>query len=356
MTSSHVDATSAAVSRPHDRGDLDVSSPPAGRVARSLAPDEVRVAVDLGGVRLANPIATASGCFASGREIDRFFDIAELGAVVVKSLTREPRQGLPTPRMAETPAGMLNAIGLQNPGIDAWLERDLPWLVERGATTVASIAGDSVDDFGHVAATLAPHTAAEGTAGVVAVEVNLSCPNVEHRGMVFACHPAPAGEVIGAVAAEVAVPVFAKLTPDVTDLVEVAAAVLDAGATGLSLVNTTLGMAIDPDTGVPRLANTYGGLSGPAIRPIAVRAVHQVHTALGDVPILGTGGVRAVEDVVEMLRAGATAVAIGTATFADPFVTQQLVTELRTWLAERGIDDVNALRGQVVAPWSAGRS
>ena len=304
----------------------------------------VDLRVELAGVDLANPITTASGCFASGVEIDRFYDITDLGVITVKSMTLEPRQGLPTPRMAETPAGMLNAIGLQNPGVDAWIERDLAWLQARGAKVVASIAGNTVEDFRDVARKL------RRAPGVVGIEVNLSCPNVEHRGLVFACHTASSAEVISAVAREADVPVFAKLTSDVTDVVEIAGACVDAGADGLTLINTLLGMTIDPETGRPGLHNGYGGLSGPAIRPVAVRNVHQVHQAMPEVPIIGTGGVRTVEDVIEMVRAGATAVAVGTAGFVDPFAGRDLVRGLRTWLGQRGIGSIAELRG-AVEPW-----
>jgi dihydroorotate dehydrogenase (NAD+) catalytic subunit len=304
----------------------------------------VDLTTTLAGVELPNPILTASGCFASGPEIDRFYDIDQLGAIVVKSVTLEPREGLPTPRMAETPSGMLNAIGLQNPGIDAWLDKDLPWLQRKGARVVASVAGSSVDEFREVARRL------RHRAGIVGVEVNLSCPNVEHRGLVFACSPPESAAVINAVRRELDVPVLAKLTSDVTDIVAVARAVMDAGASGLTLINTLLGMEIDPETGRPGLFNTYGGLSGPAIRPVALRNVHQVHQALPDAPILGCGGVRDVADVVRFLRAGASAVSVGTTTFVDPFIGERLVSDLRSWLAEREIGSVQELRGKV-EPW-----
>jgi dihydroorotate dehydrogenase (NAD+) catalytic subunit len=318
---------------------------------RAIPSGEVDLAVELAGIAMANPITTASGCFASGPEIDRFYDVTDLGAIVVKSITPEPREGLPTPRMAETPGGMLNAIGLQNPGIDAWLERDLPWLKARGAKVIASIAGKTVDDFREVARKLKrQQPASSAVGGVVGIEVNLSCPNVEHRGLVFACSPDDSAEVIAAVAREADVPVFAKLTSDVTDIVAIARSVVDAGADGLTLINTLLGMAIDPETGKPQLSNTYGGLSGPAIRPVAVRNVHQVHQALPEVPIIGCGGVRTVHDVIEFVRAGATAVAVGTATFIDPFAAKLLVDDLRGWLAQRGIRSLAELHGKV-HPW-----
>jgi dihydroorotate dehydrogenase (NAD+) catalytic subunit len=311
---------------------------------RPLEPGDVDLSVRLAGIDLPNPITSASGCFASGVEIDRFHDVADLGAVVVKSITLEPRQGLPTPRMAETPSGMLNAIGLQNPGVEAWIAKDLPWLRERGVRVIASVAGRTPDDFRQVAHAL---TEAGGDT-IVALEVNLSCPNVEDRGLVFACSAPDSAEVIRGVAREAAVPVFAKLTSDVTDIVEIARSVVAAGADGLTLINTLLGMAIDPETGRPELANTYGGLSGPAIRPVAVRNVHQIHSALPEIPILGCGGVRTVPDVVQFLRAGATAVAIGTATFVDPFVAPRVVDGLARWCAERGIPAVSNLIGATV--------
>ena len=307
----------------------------------ALQPSEVSLATSLASLPLSNPVLSASGCFASGAEINRFYDVDELGAIVVKSMTLEPRQGLSTPRMAETPSGMLNAIGLQNPGVDAWIEHDLQWLRSHGATVVASIAGSSVEEFREVARRLKPHE------GIHALEVNLSCPNVEHRGLVFACSTDESAKVIAAVRRETTLPVLAKLTSDVTDIVSIARSVVAAGADGLTLINTLLGMAIDPVTGRPELFNQYGGLSGPAIRPVAVRNVHQVHQALPDVPILGCGGVATVEDVVQFLRAGASAVSVGTATFADPFVGQRLVDDLRTWMARHGHRRLSDLIGRV---------
>jgi len=300
----------------------------------------------LGSLVLDNPILTASGCFASGREIDRLWDISDLGAVVPKSVTLEPRAGLPTPRMAETPSGMLNAIGLQNPGVATWIERDLPYLRRRGAKIIASIAGNTVDDYREVARQLG------AARGIDAYEINLSCPNVEHRGLVFAVDPDRSAKVVRAVRGVLPdATLFAKLTPDVTDITAIAIPVMEAGATGISAINTTLGMAIDPVTGRPMVANGYAGMSGPALRPIAVRIVHQLHTVLGpDVPIIGMGGVRTVEDVVEFTRAGASAVAVGTATFADPFAAHDLTVQLGQWLDRHGFASLQQLRGQV-HPW-----
>jgi len=292
----------------------------------------VDMSTSLSGTVLPNPIMTASGCAAAGRELSQFIEVAALGAVVTKSIMLAPRAGRATPRMAETPSGMLNSIGLQGPGIDAFLERDLRWLVEAGARAVVSIAGSSVAEYGALAERL------RASAGVTAIEVNISCPNVESRGEVFACDPVAAGAVLAAVrsAADPAVPVFAKLSPDVTDLVSVAAACAEAGADGLTLINTLLGMAVDPVSMRPVLAGTTGGLSGPAIRPVAVRAIWQVHRALPAVPIMGVGGVRTGLDALELVLAGAAAVQVGTAIFGDPSAPVRVLGELEAALAERG--------------------
>jgi dihydroorotate dehydrogenase (NAD+) catalytic subunit len=311
---------------------------------RPPRPDEVDLRVGLGPLVLRNPIVTASGCFGSGQEIHRFFDVRRLGAVVVKSVTLEPRLGLPTPRMVETASGMLNAIGLQNPGIDAWLAKDLPWLVEHRVPTIVSIAGRTAAEYRHLAERL------RGQPGVIAIEANISCPNVEDRNIIFACQEDTTRDAIGQVVRVSTVPVFAKLTPDVTDITAIAEAAADAGAAGVSLINTLLGMAIDPDTGEPRLGGITGGLSGPAIKPVAVRAVHQVHQALPDLPIIAMGGVRSAADVVELIRAGANAVAVGTATFGNPLATVQVLDALPAWLAERGYRSVEELRGTVILP------
>jgi dihydroorotate dehydrogenase (NAD+) catalytic subunit len=310
-------------------------------VTTGITPEEVDLRVNVGGMKLRNPILTASGCFGSGQEINRFFDVRRLGAVVVKSVTVEPRPGLPTPRMTETNGGMLNAIGLQNPGIDAWLEHDLAWLVENRVRTVASIAGKNVGEYRYLAERL------RGQPGIVAIEANISCPNVEDRGIVFACREDATRDAIHAVTRVSSVPVFAKLTPDVTDIAAIAATAQEAGAAGVSVINTLLGMAIDVETRRPKLAAVTGGLSGPAIKPIAVRAVHQIHRALPDLPIIGMGGIRTVEDVAEFVMAGASAVAIGTATFGNPLATLEVLEQLPVWMAEHGHPSMTAMRGSV---------
>lgn len=296
---------------------------------------------DLAGVRLPNPVMTASGCAAAGQELSQFFDVTELGAVVTKSIMRLARSGRPTPRMVETPSGMLNSIGLQGPGIDSFLARDLPWLVQSGARPFVSIAGSTVDEFVELARRVS------NSPGVSALEVNISCPNVENRGLVFACDPHQAARVIEAVRPHVPrdLPMFAKLTPDVTSIVEVAGAVADAGADGVTMINTLLGMAIDPDTLRPTLGGVTGGLSGPAIRPVAVRAVYQVHAAMPELPIIGVGGIRTGADALEFIAAGATAVQVGTVIFHDPSAPVRVVRELDDELERRGIASLDKVRG-----------
>lgn len=281
---------------------------------------------------LPNPILTASGCAANGRELSSFFPLSEIGAVVTKSVMNHPRSGRATPRMAETPSGMLNAIGLQGPGIENFLKDDLPWLVEHGARTIVSIAGESVEEFASLARKV------RNAPGVTALEVNISCPNVENRGLVFACDRASAREVIEAVKRSVgnSLPIIAKLSPDVTDIVSIAEEVVSAGADGLAMINTLLGMVINTETMRPHLANKTGGLSGPAIRPVAVRAIYQVHRALPKVPILGMGGVLTGNDAFELVLAGASAISVGTATFHDPSAPIRIKKELAELLLARG--------------------
>jgi dihydroorotate dehydrogenase (NAD+) catalytic subunit len=292
----------------------------------------VDLTTSVGGTTLPNPVMTASGCAAAGRELHQFFDVADLGAVVTKSIMLDARSGRPTPRMAETPSGMLNSIGLQGPGIDAFLSTDLPWLLQHRARPVVSIAGSSLGEYAELARRLG------NDPGVIAVEVNISCPNVENRGLVFACDPYQAAKVVSVVCRETprGVPVLAKLSPDVTSIVDIASSVMEAGASGLTLINTLLGLAIDPGTMRPVLAGVTGGLSGPAIRPVALRAVWQVHEAMPEVSIVGVGGIRTGRDALEFMLAGACAIQVGTAIFNDPSAPIRIVHELADELAGRG--------------------
>ncbi len=304
-----------------------------------IDPSEVDLRVQLDDMILANPIVTASGTFGSGQEIDRFFDVDRLGAVVVKSITMDPWPGLPTPRMAETASGMLNAIGMQNAGVERWLAVDYPWLRHHNVPIIASIAGRTPHEYRQVAEKL------RGLEGIVGIEANISAPDPEAGGAMLATQAGPTHEAISTIMRVATVPVFAKLTPDVTDIVTIAHAAAEAGAAGVSVINTVLGMAIDTETRRPKLAAGFGGLSGPAIKPIAIRAVHQIHTALPDLPIIGMGGAASVTDVVEFMLAGASAVAIGTATFANPMATAEIIDGLPAWLAERGIRHARSLTG-----------
>ena len=289
----------------------------------------VDLSVRIGSVELPNPVMTASGTAGYGTELAAYMDLSKLGAVVTKSLSSFPWPGNPTPRVVSAPAGMLNAVGLQNPGVESWLERELPRLLRTGARVVASIWGRTVAEYAAAASALAG-------AGITALEVNVSCPNLEGRGEMFACDPAATAEALSA-SALAGVPLWAKLTPNVTDITEIAAAALGAGAEALTLTNTVLGMSIDPDTAAPSLGNGGGGLSGPAIRPVVVRAIYDVRAALGDVPIVGVGGVANGSHAIELMAAGAYAVQVGTASFYDPQAPITVLSELRDWCLGRGI-------------------
>ena len=289
----------------------------------------------LGSSRFDNPILTASGCAGSGKELAQFFPLSALGGIVTKSIMLKPRSGRATPRMAETPSGMLNSIGLQGPGIDLFLENDIPWLREQGVRIIISIAGESVEDYAVLARKL------RNVPGISALEVNISCPNVENRGQVFSCDPQTAADAIAAVRRNIGgeLPIIAKLSPDVTDIVTIAKSVKDAGADGLALINTLLGMVIDTNSMLPKLSQKTGGLSGPAIRPVAVRAIYQVRAALPDIPIVGMGGVASGRDAFELVLAGANAVSVGTATFGDPSAVMTISRELEEILVARGFSN-----------------
>jgi len=292
----------------------------------------VDMSTTLGNAWFPTPIFTASGCASSGKELSQFFALKDVGAIVTKSVMTKPRHGRPTPRMAETPSGMLNSIGLQGPGIDAFLAHDLPWLVEQKARVIVSIAGETIEEYSTLARKL------RSASGISAVEVNISCPNVENRGLVFACDPDASRRVIDGVRKTIGgeLPIIAKLSPDVTNLPEIAKGVVDAGADALALINTVLGMVINLETMKPHLGGKTGGLSGPAIRPIAVRAIYQVHAALPHVPILGMGGVASGRDALELILAGASGISVGTASFGNPTALISVQNELRDLLAARG--------------------
>ena len=307
----------------------------------------MRLAVDMstavGSVPLANPVMTASGTAGHGAELARYFDLSSLGAVVVKSLSAEPWAGNPSPRVTEVDAGMLNSVGLQNPGVEAWLEDELPALLATGARVVASIWGFTVEAYEKAASALAG-----APPEVVAVEVNLSCPNIESRRAMFAHSPALTAEAMAATAA-CGRPRWAKLSPNVTDLTEIAGAALEAGAEALTLVNTVMGMVIDPETRRPQLGAGGGGLSGPAIRPVAVRAVYDVCTAFPDATVVGVGGVATGAHAVELLLAGASAVEVGTATFADPRAPARSAAELERGCRRHDVGRVADLVGKASA-------
>jgi len=310
-----------------------------GRDTAGANSSPVDMATTVGTVRLTNPVLTASGTAGHGDELAAYVDLASLGAVVVKSLSAEPWAGNPAPRVHETPAGMINSVGLQGPGVPDWLEHELPALLATGATVIASIWGTTVDDYRRAAELLA-----DAPPGVVAVEVNVSCPNLEDRNQMFAHSPVATAEAVRA-AAICGRPMWAKLSPNVSDLASIAAAAQDAGAEAVVLVNTVLGMAIDPETRRPRLGGGGGGLSGPAIHPVAVRAVYDVHAALPELPIVGVGGVARGVDAVELMLAGASAVEVGTATFADPRSVERVRHEVQDWCGTHGVRSVRELIG-----------
>lgn len=299
---------------------------------------KVNLRVNVGGIEMKNPVLTASGTFGFGLEYAPYVDLRALGAVTVKGITLEPRAGNPTPRLWETPAGVLNSIGLQNPGVEAFVRDYLPFLRQQGVTVIVNIAGNTAEEYAAVAGRL------EKEEGIAGLEVNISCPNVKQGGLQFGTDPDMAAEVIAAVRASTSRPVIAKLSPNVTDIVAIARRVKEAGADALSLINTLLGMAIDVRTRRPALANVMGGLSGPAIKPVALRMVWQVAQAV-DLPIIGMGGISNASDALEFILAGATAVAVGTANFVNPRATMEIISGLEEFCRTEGIEDINSLVG-----------
>lgn len=296
------------------------------------------LAVNIGGIRMKNPVTTASGTFGFGPEYAPYIDLNRLGAIVVKGTTLEPRAGNPTPRLVETPAGILNSIGLQNPGVDRFIEEALPYLAGYDLPVIVNIAGDTIEDYARLAGKL------DRAHGVTGLEVNISCPNVKKGGLLFGSDPAMAAEVTRAVKGNTGKPVIVKLSPNVTSIVAVAQKVAEAGADALSMINTLLGMAIDIKKRRPVLGNVMGGLSGPAIKPVAVRAVWQVYREV-KLPIIGMGGITSAEDALEFILAGATAVAVGTANFVNPRATMDVLEGIKKYLVENGIQDIGELVG-----------
>ena len=306
--------------------------------------NRVEMAVTVGTarpVRLKNPVIAASGTFGYGLEYADLVNVNALGGLVTKGVSLQPRHGNRPPRICETAAGMLNAIGLANVGLEVFLAQKLPWLQRLEAAVVVNLYGESVEEF----ATLARELTRAG--GVAALELNVSCPNVKAGGMAFGCAPGPVGEITAAVRAATHLPVWVKLTPNVTDPVAIAAAAQAAGADALCLINTLLGMAIDARTRRPRLANVYGGLSGPAIKPVALRMVHQVSRAVS-IPVVGLGGILGGQDAAEFLLAGAGAVQVGTANFLDPGACARVAAELEAFCAQEGVAAVTELVGGLV--------
>lgn len=308
----------------------------------ATAEDAVDMRVELAGVTLKNPVTAASGTFGFGREYGEFFDLSLLGGISVKGLTLRPRTGNPPPRIAETPMGMLNSVGLENPGVDAFLTHELPELKRRGAVVFANISGDTPEEYGEMCEKLS-----EG--GVDMIEVNISCPNVKAGGMAYGTQPKLAAEVTAVAKKHARVPVMVKLSPNVTDIAEIALAVEEAGADAISLINTIRGMVIDVRTRRPVLKRNTGGLSGPAVLPIAVRMVWEVCHVV-QVPVLGMGGIASGEDAAQMLLAGASAVAVGAASFADPFAPVRILRELEEVCRAQGLHTVRELIG-AVQPW-----
>ena len=303
---------------------------------------KVDLSVNLAGMTMKNPVVVASGTFGFGREFGQFYDISELGGISVKGLTLNPREGNPPPRIAETPMGILNSVGLQNPGVEGFIEKELPELKKHDLRIIANISGNTPEEYGIMCERLSE-------AGVDMIEVNISCPNVKAGGLQYGVVPEMAAEVAREAKNHSSVPVMVKLSPNVTSVVDIAKAVVDAGADALSLINTVRGMRIDVNTRRPVLRMNTGGLSGPAVLPIAVRMVWEVAQAV-DVPILGLGGISTGEDAAQIMLAGATAVAVGTACFVDPYAPIKVRDGLEEIAQRQSLSSVTQLTG-AVQPW-----
>lgn len=293
-----------------------------------------RLNIEIPGLNLKNPIMPASGCFGFGKEYSQFYDLSLLGAIMIKATTVEPRFGNPTPRVAETSSGMLNAIGLQNPGLEKVVSEELPWLAQHDVPIIANVAGSIEEDYVAVAKEISKQP------NVHALELNISCPNVKTGGIAFGTIPEVAKSLTLKVKEASEVPVYVKLSPNVTNIVEMAKAVEAGGADGLTMINTLVGMRLDLRTGRPIIANGTGGLSGPAVKPVAIRMIHEVSQNV-NIPIIGMGGIQSAEDVIEFFYAGASAVAVGTANFVDPFICPSIIDELPGLLDQLGYDHIS---------------
>ena len=300
------------------------------------------LSVNIAGVTFENPLIAASGTFGFGREYQEFYPLSTLGGISCKGITLKERAGNPPPRIAETPAGILNAVGLQNPGVDHFMEKDLPWLKEQGTVVIANIAGNTPEEYCEMAEKLSD-------SAVDMIEMNISCPNVKHGGVQFGTSCESVGAITRAVRAHCKKPLMVKLSPNVADIVSIAKAAEAEGADALSLINTLTGMRIDIETGRPIIRNNTGGLSGPAVFPVAVRMVWQVSAAVS-VPVVGMGGISTWKDAVEMLMAGASALQIGTALFSDPYAPVKIKQGLDAFLDRKGMRSVRELTG-TVRPW-----
>ncbi|OGW40060.1 MAG: dihydroorotate dehydrogenase B catalytic subunit [Nitrospirae bacterium GWC2_56_14] len=296
------------------------------------------MSVEIGSLKLRNPVITASGTFGYGEEFKDYLNLEEIGAIITKGLSLKPRAGNPTPRIVETPAGMLNAIGLQNVGVDAFIEKKTPFLRTISTPAIVNLFGNTIEEYAELASRL------EQVPEVAGIEVNISCPNVKQGGIVFGTDPKAAATVVRAVRSETTKPLIVKLSPNVTDVVEMAVACAEAQADALSLINTLTGMAVDLRTRRPVLANVTGGLSGPAIKPVALRMVWQVAKAV-TLPVIGIGGIMNATDALEFILAGATAIQVGTANFLDPAAAGIIAREMEQYLAENGIAAIGELRG-----------
>jgi dihydroorotate dehydrogenase (NAD+) catalytic subunit len=305
------------------------------KVTAGAGPD---LRIKIGALSLRNPVLTASGTFGYGREFSNLVNLHRLGGIVVKGISLLPRSGNPPPRIVETACGMLNAIGLENVGVERFILEKMAFLQDIKTPVLVNILGDSVEEYATLAARL------DGVAGISALEVNISCPNVKKGGVAFGTQPAMAAAVTAAVRRATGLPLIIKLSPNVTDIVVMAKAVEEAGADAVSLINTLIGMAVDPQTRKPRLANVIGGLSGPAIKPVALRMVWQVASAVS-IPVIGIGGISTVDDALEFLLAGATAVEVGTANFYDPSAPEQIIQGLKEYLVGQGEQSIRDIIG-----------